>query len=78
MIKRCFTALYANKNILYFNEDSSDAVFNYNETGILNTDLNNVNLDNKIDENDPDTIILIRLLACHVKFEKRIELKRIK
>ena len=31
--------------------------------GILNTDLNNINLDNNFDETDPDTIFLIRLLA---------------
>ena len=31
--------------------------------GILNIDLNNINLDNNFDETDPDTIFLIRLLA---------------
>ena len=39
--------------------------------GILNIDINNVNLDNNFDEDDPDTIILIRLLGWHTKFEKR-------
>ena len=38
--------------------------------GILNIDLNIINLDNNFDEEDPDTIILIRLLAWHVKSEK--------
>ena len=28
MIKKLFTDLYADENILYFNEDSDDAVFN--------------------------------------------------
>ena len=32
MIKKLFTALYADENILYFNVDSGDAVFNYDET----------------------------------------------
>ena len=32
MIKK-LTALYADKDIPYFNEDSGDAVFNYNEIG---------------------------------------------
>ena len=41
---------------------------------ILNVDLNNINLDNNFDEDDP--IILIRLLAWHIKFEKRKELKK--
>ena len=41
--------------------------------GILNIDLNNVNLDSNFDEDDPDTIILIRVLACYIKFEKTIK-----
>ena len=62
MIKKLFTALYADENILYFNEDSGDVIFNCNETGILNIDLNNINLDNNFDEDDPDTfLILVRL-----------------
>ena len=31
--------------------------------GILNINLNNFNLDNNFNEDDPDTIILIRILA---------------
>ena len=68
--------MYADENIVYFNEGSGDAVFNCNGMGILNIDLNNINLDNNFDEDDPDTIILIRLLAGHIKFEKRKELKK--
>ena len=44
MIKKLFPALYADKNILYFNEDSCDSVFDCNGIGILNRDLNNINL----------------------------------
>ena len=44
--------------------------------GVLNKDIN-TNLDNNFDEDDSDTIILIRLLAQHVKFEKRKTLKNI-
>ena len=47
--------MYADENILYFNEDSCDVVFNYNEM---------------------TTIILVRLLAWHIKLEKRKELKK--
>ena len=61
--------MYADENILYFNEDSSNAVFNWNEMGSLNIDLNNINLDDtNHEEDDPNTIILIRLLARHIKF----------
>ena len=39
--------------------------------GILNIDLNCINLDdNNVDEDDPDTIIHVRLLAWHIKFKK--------
>ena len=45
--------------------------------GIFNIDLNNINLDNTNYEKDgPDTIILIRLLACRIKFKKRRALKK--
>ena len=38
--------------------------------GIVNIDLYNITLDNNFDEDDPDTIILIRLLAWHIKSDK--------
>ena len=78
MIKILFTALYADENILYFNEDSSNAVFICNGMGIRNIDLHNFNLDNtNYDEDDPDAIIRVRLLAWHIKLEKRKALKKI-
>ena len=76
MIKKLFTALYEDKNILYFNEDFGDAVFNYNEMGIVNIDLNNINLDDNFDKEDPKNIILIRLLSWHINSEKPKELKK--
>ena len=41
----------------------------FNEIGILNIDLKNINLDNNFDEDDPDAIILISFFAWHIKFE---------
>ena len=77
MIKILFTALYADENIFYFNEDSGHAIVDCNEMGILNIDLYNINLDDtNYDEDDPDTIILIRLLVWHIKFEKGKALKK--
>ena len=75
MIKKLFTALYTDDNILYFN-GGSDVVLNCNEMGILNINLKNINLNNNFDEDDPNTIFLIRLSAWHIKFEKRKELKK--
>ena len=44
--------------------------------GIINIDLDNTYLDNNFDEDDLDNIILIGLLACHIKFKKRKALKK--
>ena len=44
--------------------------------GILNIYLNNINLDNNFDEDDPETFILMRLLVWPIKFEKRKALKK--
>ena len=71
MTRKRYTALYANEIILYFNEDPGDAVSSCNEMEIFSIFLNNNNVDNNFDEYDPDTIILIRLLAWHSKFKKR-------
>ena len=55
--------IYADENILYFHKDSGNVIFFCNEIGILSIDPSNTNLDNNFGEDDPDTIILIRLLA---------------
>ena len=63
--------------MLYFNEDSGNVIFICNKMGILNIDLNNFNLDDtNYEKDDPDAIILIRLLAWHIKFEKCKELRK--
>ena len=68
--------MYADGNIHCFNEDSGNVMFSCNKKRVLNTDINNINLDNNFDEYDPDTIILIKLSAWHINFEKRKELKK--
>ena len=70
--------MHEDENILYFNEYSGNVAFSCNEMGVLKIDLNNISLHNNFDEDDSDTIILIRLLAWHIKFEKRKELKKYK
>ena len=54
-VKRLKNSLYADENILYFNEDSGNVAFSCNEMGILNIDLDNINFDNNFDEGDPDS-----------------------
>ena len=73
MIKKIYAALYADENTLYFNEDPDDVTFCCDEMGLNNSvNLNNINLDNNFDEDNPDTI---RLWAWHIKFEKCKALK---
>ena len=55
MVRKLFTALYADENIPYFNEDSVDAIFNYNEMGMVKIDLNII-LDNNFEEEDPNLL----------------------
>ena len=59
MIKKLFTALQADENILCFNEDSGNVASSCNEISILIIDVTNINLGNNFDEDDPNTIILI-------------------
>ena len=76
MTKKLYTALCVDENILHLNEDSGNVVFSCNEMDIFNIDLNNINLDNNFGEDNLDSIILIRLLAWHIKFEKCKALKK--
>ena len=62
---------------LYFDEDFINVVFNCNEMGILNINVNFINLDDyNFDEHDPDTIVHVRLLAWHTKFKIRKAFKK--
>ena len=66
MINNLYTAQYADDGLLFFDEGSGDVTFCCNEMGILSVNLNNINFD----EDDTDTLILIRLLAWHSIFKK--------
>ena len=72
MIKKLFTTLYADRNMLYYNKDSGDAIFYCSEMGSLSIDVNNTIYldDTNFDEDAPETIIHIRLLDWCIKFEK--------
>ena len=76
MIKKLFVALCANDGLLFFDEDSGNVTFCCDEIGIFSINLNHIYLDNNFDEDDPDTIILVRLLALHITSKKRKALKR--
>ena len=60
-----------------FNEDSGNVIFNCNGIVILDIDFNNINLDNtNYAKDDPDPIIVVKLLGWHIKFEKCKALKK--
>ena len=64
-------------SVLYFNEDSGGVIFSCNEMGILSIDLNSINLDDtNYDGDDPESIIHIRRLAWHIRFEKQKALNK--
>ena len=75
VIKKPFTALYTDENILHFNEDSGNVVFTCDEMDILNIGLNNINLDNNFDEDDPDTIFLSDFLLGKLNLKNLKHLK---
>ena len=54
VIKKLYTTLYSDDGLLLFDEDSSDITFCCNEMGILSAYINNINLNNNFDEDDPD------------------------
>ena len=71
MIKILYTALLADGGIPFFDEDFGNAIFCCDEMGGLSVNLDNINLDStNYDEDDSDTIIHVRLLAWHSKFQK--------
>ena len=60
-----------------FDENSGNVRFSNNKMGILTVDPNNINIDDiNFDENDPETIIHVRLLAWCNKFEKHKAFKK--
>ena len=61
MIKNLYAALYTDDGLLFFDEGSGDIPYCGNEMGVLSVNLNYIYLDNNFDEDDPNTVILIRL-----------------
>ena len=75
--KLLLTSLYGDDSVLYFNEESGDVAFYYNEMSTCSIDFNNINLDDtNYNQDDPENMINIRILAWHIKFEKGKALKQ--
>ena len=68
---------FADDNILFFDQFSGNVTFTIDEMGILCVNLKNINLyDAKFSEDDPKTIIHVRLLAWHNKLKQREAFKK--
>ena len=60
-----------------FDGDSGNVKFLTEEVGILSVNLHNISLDDaNLDEDDFETIILVRLLAWHKKLKQLKTLKK--
>ena len=71
MLENFHDSLLTNDDILAFVKKFSRFTIYANQMGILGVDLDKINLDDDFYEDDSDTIIHLRLLACRSEFEKR-------
>ena len=70
LIKKLHTALFADDDILFFDEDSVSFTFSNDEIDVLSIDLNNIDFDDvNFDEDDPEIIIHVRLMAWYNKLK---------
>ena len=78
MLEKFHDALLANDDRFFFEENVSKVTFFANEMGILDVDLDKINLDdhNNFYEGDPDTTIHVRIVTWRNRFEKRKALKK--
>ena len=77
MLETFHDCLLANYDMLVLDKKFCKFTFYANQMGILGVYLDKINLDDDFYEDDPDTIIHVRLSACRNKFEKRKALKNI-
>ena len=69
MIKKLYNALFADDDILFFDEDSGNVTFASDEMDILSVNLNNINFDDSSFYED-EPFIHFRLLAWQNKLKK--------
>ena len=77
MLEMLYNSLFINDDILFFEKDFDNVTFFANELVILNINLDKINLDD-VDfyEDDPKTIIHIRLFAWRNKSDKPKTIKK--
>ena len=78
MIKNLYGVLFAEGEILFFNEYSGNVTFTTDAVGISCVKFNNINLHNaNFYDNDPKTIIHVILLAGRHRYKQHKALKKI-
>ena len=71
MVEKFCRVLFAKDDIVFFDKGFGSVTFPEVEMGILSLDLDKIYFDDvNFYENDPETIIHVRLLAWHNKFEQ--------
>ena len=69
-LEKLYNDLFAEGDVLFFDDDSGNVTFFGVEISILSVDLNNINLDDvNFDKDDPETIIHVRLMTWGNKFK---------
>ena len=77
IIKKLHDALFANQYTIFINEDSINVTFRADEMDIVSVDLDKINIDDvNFDEDDPETIIHVRVMAWHNRFKQRKAFKK--
>ena len=77
MIKKLDGDLFVKGDIIFVNEDYNNVTFFSDELHILSVDLININLDDiNFEEDDPETIVHVRLMAWCNRFKQRKAYKK--
>ena len=78
MIKILDDTFFPNNDIILINEHSNNVTFFGGEMGILSVDLDKINLgDINFDEDDPKTVIHVRVMAWHYRYKQHKSCKKI-
>ena len=72
MLEYLDNAVFFNDDIVFVNADSNNVTFFSDDMGLVKVDVNNVSLDDVyFDDDDPETIIHVRLLAWCNRYSKK-------
>ena len=78
MIKILDDTFFPNNDIILINEHSNNVTFCGGEMGILSVDLDKINLgDINFGEDDPKTVIHVRVMAWHNRYKQHKSCKKI-